>query len=436
MIRMPQSTETTAVSPGSPGRDPVRVNHKLRTRRGIRLTKAGWIGVVMMALVWYGSVAAESNLLLLLCGMFAGLLIISTWIVTRALLGLSVQRIVAESAVAGREFSIHYRLHNPRRGRVRSVWIRELRDNQERLAIPETYVPLIEPKSTILIEQRGQALRRGPTSLDRVELWSRFPFGLVRARRIFSLPRELVVLPRLYSVHAGAFGLRGGRVAHTGASQRNRVVRHQSGADDFLGLREYRHGDSLRWVYWRRSARTGQLVIRQMYPFRSSGFTIVVDHRANPGLDDPEEQRERVVSAAASLACHALERGLRVGLVILARRPGSIPPVSGRIHRSRIMMELALMEGDPAGELAAALGASGRRALQGLPCLLVTCHQDERVRSCEQFLVDTCGELRVFRPGTEDFDATFGRPLEGGEATAGGLPRPASRAGYYAGGAA
>jgi uncharacterized protein (DUF58 family) len=173
-----------------------------------------------------------------------------------------------------------------------------------------------------------------------------------------------------------------------------------------------------------------------MYPYRSSGFTIVVDHRANATLADPEEQRERAVSAAASLACHALERGLRVGLTILAGRPGSIPPVSGRIHRTKIMTELALMDGEPAGELADALGASGRRALQGLPCVLVTCHQDAQVRRLEESLVGTCGELRVFQPETEGFDAVFGRPLDGDAATVGGSPRPVARAGRSAGGGA
>ncbi|UCG32797.1 MAG: DUF58 domain-containing protein [Phycisphaerales bacterium] len=390
----------------------------------------------MMALVWYGSVVAESNLLLLLCGMFAGLLIISTWIVTRAVRRLSVQRLVSESAVVGTDFSIHYRMHNPRRCRVRSVWISELVGQQDRLALPETYVPAFEPNSTILIEQRGRALRRGPTSLDRVALWSRFPFGLVRARRIVSLPRELIVLPRLYSVRGDAFGLRGRHVAHSSASRRNLVVRHQSGADDFLGLREYRHGDSLRWVYWRRSARTGQLVIRQMYPYRSSGFTIVVDHRMNGTLADPEEQRERAVSAAASMACHALERGLRVGLIILARRPGAVPPVSGRIHRAKIMMELALMQGEPKDDLAEALGASGRRALQGLPCVLVTCHQDKQVRCLEESLAGTCGEVKVCRPGAEDFDAVFDRPLGSTEATVNGPPRPVTQASHGTGGAA
>ena len=376
---------------------------------GVGLTARGYVGAAIMALVWYGSVVVESNLLLLLSGMFVGLLVISVWLSRGAVGGMSVARVVGGPVVAGQRFTVRYRLHNPRRRCVRSVWIGELGGEGRRVRVGEAYVPMIEPRSTVVIEQEGLALRRGLAHLDRVRLWSRFPFGLVRSRREVSVPGRLTVLPRLYAIRGDLWGARDGSV---GAS--SDLVRRGSGVDDFLGLREYRPGDSLRWIHWRRSVRTGQLVVRQMYPYTSAACTIVVDHRAADRSPGAELRREQVVSAAASLACQALERGLRVGLIALARCSAAIPPVSGRDHRTRIVTELASLEGEPAGGLRETMEGLRRGSLQGSRWVLFTSLTDGQVQGLDSFLGGAGLEVRTFRPGTEVFEAVFGPPAPGG----------------------
>ena len=38
----------------------------------------------------------------------------------------------------------------------------------------------------------------------------------------------------------------------------------RGGSDEFYGVKEFRTGENPRWIYWRRSARTGTLVSKEM----------------------------------------------------------------------------------------------------------------------------------------------------------------------------
>src|SRR5262249_32037036 len=103
-------------------------------------------------------------------------------------------------------------------------------------------------------------------------------------------------------------------------------------------------------IHWRRSARTGDLVVREMIPLKPTQLIVLVDPW--PGTPSPAEKglpaisthAERVISAAATALCDALERGYRAGVLCRAARPIVIPPGSGRAQRQRILQELAMAQ--------------------------------------------------------------------------------------------
>ena len=106
-----------------------------------------------MGLVGYGSLLVESNLLLLLTGMFVGIVFFSLRTVTGSLSGLTIERFVPDTTVCGQSPTVGYRLRNARSRKVRSIWIRETDVNPSRLSLPDTYVPSIEPQSELFIER-------------------------------------------------------------------------------------------------------------------------------------------------------------------------------------------------------------------------------------------------------------------------------------------
>ncbi len=117
---------------------------------------------------------------------------------------------------------------------------------------------------------------------------------------------------------------------------------------EFYSLREYRHGDPLRRVDWKRTARTGDLTTLQLREERAATVVIVVDSRQRSYLaSEPtaENAVERSVDAAGRTVAVLLDSGDRVGLAGLCANGRWLPPGSGSDHRARVRQLLAT---DPA----------------------------------------------------------------------------------------
>ncbi len=86
--------------------------------------------------------------------------------------------------------------------------------------------------------------------------------------------------------------------------------------DDDAATREYRHGDDLRRVHWRSTARTGELMVRREEQPWESRATIVLDTRAAAHHGEgPTASFEWAVSTVASIAEHLRHAGYKVRLV-------------------------------------------------------------------------------------------------------------------------
>lgn len=85
----------------------------------------------------------------------------------------------------------------------------------------------------------------------------------------------------------------------------------------FAGVREYVRGDDPRRIHWKATARAGELRSKIYEPSSQYRLLILLDINSYPvawlGLD-PDIQ-ELTISAAASLACWALDKGYTVGLL-------------------------------------------------------------------------------------------------------------------------
>ncbi|MFA5867177.1 MAG: DUF58 domain-containing protein [Actinomycetota bacterium] len=102
---------------------------------------------------------------------------------------------------------------------------------------------------------------------------------------------------------------------------------------DYLGIREYRRGDSMRAVHWRSSARRGELVVKEFEEEIATPVSIVIDLKAGTAAgragDDSLDAAARV---AATLANYCLKAGHPLRLfaqdkeaVAKIERPGFFP---------------------------------------------------------------------------------------------------------------
>lgn len=136
------------------------------------------------------------------------------------------------------------------------------------------------------------------------------PFGLAEFDRELAGRSKLVVVPRV----VGLSGLPSGSGMGAGDDGSIRL-RAGQGEDDAV-VRQYRHGDDLRKVHWRSTARRDELMVRvEERPWRG-GTTVLLDHRlvAHRGTG-PNSSLEWAVSFAASVCLHLHRFGHQVRLV-------------------------------------------------------------------------------------------------------------------------
>ncbi|KAA5546307.1 DUF58 domain-containing protein [Roseiconus nitratireducens] len=158
-----------------------------------------------------------------------------------------------------------------------------------------------------------------------------FPFGIWTAKRKLKDVSPITVWPRVYPI-AGQAAIAGSRAAESGEGQR----RGRTG--DFLGVREYRRGDSVRQVNWIATARSGDLVVTERSGPQCPTVLVIVDTAIDAA--NPDELADRVRVAASLLAnlhqssvplrvhagspCLAVRRG-REGFIQIMDRLADIP---------------------------------------------------------------------------------------------------------------
>src|SRR6266545_2140185 len=136
------------------------------------------------------------------------------------------------------------------------------------------------------------------------------PFGLCELTRAFPSVNELTVIPQVVPLPAVRIA---GEYVGSGESRSRSVASH--GEDD-AATREYRHGDDLRRVHWRSTARTGELMVRREEQPWESRATVILDTRASAHRGEgPTASFEWAVSAAASIAVHLRHGGYKLRLV-------------------------------------------------------------------------------------------------------------------------
>lgn len=150
------------------------------------------------------------------------------------------------------------------------------------------------------------------------------PLALAEFERTIAGPDRLTVLPRVFALH----GLPAAVGAGEGTS--GAALAHQGqGSSDVL-VRPYRHGDEMRRVHWRSTARHDELMVRlEERPWRA-GTTVLLDRRdaAHRGRG-ADSSLEFAVSMAASICAHLIGRGEPVRLVTEDGTPLPEPGASG-----------------------------------------------------------------------------------------------------------
>ncbi len=130
-----------------------------------------------------------------------------------------------------------------------------------------------------------------------------------------------------------------------------------------IGVREYLHSDSLKFIHWKATARRGDLQVKVLAATTAFKAAVVLDvdsFRLDGIL--AEDDFELGISIAGSIAAALCERGSPVGLFVNTRladsgQPAAMAPGAGRSQISQILEALAKVTGRSSGPAAAFLDA-------------------------------------------------------------------------------
>jgi uncharacterized protein (DUF58 family) len=318
-------------------------------RRRTRLGWEGWYFLLVMGFLLIGAVLREINLLMVLFGLMAGALFFSWRTVVKSLAWLEVRRLAPESVSQGNDLVVTVEARNahPKVSR----WAVTVEDALMGEAGPaagvrmgaKVYFTHVRPGETARLDYRGSAPRRGVYRYGSLRLFTRFPIGLWRRTVDLDQPGTLTVTPRLGRLTPRWAARQ--REVTAGQRQRQRPLGLREG--DYHGLRDWRPGDSPRWIHWRTSARRGELMVRQFEQDRNRDLVLVVE-LWQPAEESAEarEAVELAVRFAATLVAEQCRRGTNQFVLALAGQETAVVrgPASTGLER-QALRKLAVAEG-------------------------------------------------------------------------------------------
>lgn len=322
----------------------------VRRRPGVDFSLTGLIYCAMMLFMGLAAITSQANLLFAVFGLMIGILLISAMICRLVLTRLRVERVMPEVASVGQPATIRYDFLNAKKfWPSLSVYLAELDGAEAFTRQPQAYMLHAAAGKSAQVPITVIPKRRGKHMLTSFQISTSFPFGFVKralmGRRddtILIYPAMGVVSPRLLALCQSA--------ERGGANMKPRP----NGADEFYGVKEFRPGSNPRWIYWKRSARTGELVSREMVQISPPRLLIMVDTFLETATPAAHADVERAIAMAASLASRAMDSGMAVGLCAWTGKWTTIPPQRGKRHCRDILAALGglpLNRTAPAGQL-------------------------------------------------------------------------------------
>ena len=371
----------------------------VRRRPAIDLSLTGLIYATLMLFMGVAAINTQASLLFGVFGLMIGILVVSVSISRVTLKKVRVTRGLPEAGTVGEPLTITYGFANAKRfWPTISLTLSELDGVEGFTRQPQAYVLHAAPGQSAAVPVGLVPKRRGVYTLRRFQLSTSFPFGFVK-RAVERTPvddgngkrkkrRRRRPDPAGHAADTLVIGPAVGRVDPrllalclpadtTGATMRPR----RGGSDELYGLKEFQQGESPRLIHWRRSARTGVLVSREMTQVSPPRLLLLVDTQRTADDRAAYAAVEEVIGMAASLVDTAMEQGLTVGAFAWAG-PGAsadstdgwhgVAATRGKRQRRDLMTLLARLPANADHGAAELLARAGDLLEPGTTAVLLT----------------------------------------------------------------
>jgi uncharacterized protein (DUF58 family) len=203
-------------------------------------------------------------------------------------------------------------------------------------AVKETELPPMRPGEEVEATVEVTPHRRGVLRFNRTTLARPDPLGLFRAFVNVSLPQTTLILPRRYPLPAialpGTMKYQQGGVA---------LASSVGQSEEFVALRDYRHGDPFRHIHWRTWARVGKPVVKEFEDEFFVRHALILDTFTS---FEHRETFEEAVSVAASFAASVQTRESLLDLLFVGPQSYCFTAGRGLAHTDRMLEILASVQ--------------------------------------------------------------------------------------------
>jgi len=281
----------------------------------------------------------QAGWLFVLCALLLGTLASGLILPGRMLRGIEIERRAPAEVVQGEEAFVELIVTNRARGLRLGLTL-----DDRHVAPTSLYLTKVSPGERVELVTVRAARTRGVQEDTVVTLRSAAPFGVAERRRTLTVAGSTIVLPAVVPLDRLPF-----LTSASDPSRRARSHPHRGSGPEYLGIREYRPGDSPRHVHWPSTARTGTVMVRELEEEGSQRLAIVVDTLADVG--DEATPLDACCTAAASIARVAFSDGHSMRMI--AARPGRSVDVSDDVDEGSLRRRLAAIvpDGLPLAEL-------------------------------------------------------------------------------------
>ena len=194
-------------------------------------------------------------------------------------------------------------------------------------------IPPLLPHGEVEAHLEIFPLRRGVLRFAGVTVARADAFNLFRSFIRVPAAQNVLILPRRYPLPPvtlpGAARFQQGGVA---------LATNVGSSEEFVALRDYRHGDPLRHIHWRSWAKTGRPIVKEYEDEFFVRHALVLDTFDE---EPNSEVLEEAVSVAASFACTILTQESLLDLLFVGNQTYCFTAGRGLAHADQMLEILA-----------------------------------------------------------------------------------------------
>ncbi len=285
-----------------------------RPKPRVALPRPGLVYLLIMAVLFVGSLLARQNMPMLVFSLMAGPFVLNGWIIFMMFKRTNLTRHVPRRAFAGEPFSVDIRFEN-RKWWFASSFVTAsdcIQNAHERLRAHVLF-PRVRAGQHTTASYKICLMQRGTYRFGPIDLSSRFPLGLVERGLTFEQPGKILVYPRIGRLSAAWKRKRSIAAELFQRPDSQRGVFY----DEFHGIREFRHGDNPRAIHWRTSARHNELMVREFDRSCGQDLMVLLDlWRPEQPASTDLERVELAISFAATICVEHMRQTLGARLFV------------------------------------------------------------------------------------------------------------------------